>query len=116
MLKYLQSSMAIYGPRGPGYAHQQYKPYHIQDLQYFKDKTSEVVMVLQSNVDVMTALRRYYVGLKTNKDFALTDACQENIDSFAADLDVIIDELKMHISRAKLLAGTISDRKELVSF
>lgn len=73
-------------------------------------------MVLQSNVDVMTALQRYYVGLKANKDFPSTEACQGNIDSFAADLDVIIDELKMHISRAKLLAGTISDRKELVSF
>lgn len=73
-------------------------------------------MVLESNVDVMTALRGYYVGLKANKYFSLKEGCEEDIDSFAANIDEIIDGLRMHISRAKLLAGIISDRKELVSF
>jgi Mg2+ and Co2+ transporter CorA len=108
--------MAIYGPRGPGYAHKEYRPYHIQDLQYWHDKTNEAVMVLDSNVEVLKALRRFYIKLKDHKDFPddIREACADDVSTFAAHLDEIIDDLKMQISRAKLLSNIISDRKELV--
>ncbi|OCL02650.1 hypothetical protein AOQ84DRAFT_266113, partial [Glonium stellatum] len=64
-----ESSMAIYGPRGRGYAHKDYKPYDIQDLQYWLDKTSEAIMVMGANVDVISALQRFYFSLRENKDF-----------------------------------------------
>ena len=110
--------MAIYGLRGPGHAHRQYKPHHVQELQYWKDKTSEAVMVLETNVDVMTALQRFYLGLKANQDFpsVLMEACQDDIDSCIANIEEIIEGFKMHTSRARLLAGIIGDRKELVRF
>lgn len=72
-------------------------------------------MMLESNVDVLTALRKYYVKLKSNDDFPLAGECQESIEEFAGNVGKNIDELKMQIPRAKLLAGIISDRKELVS-
>src|SRR5690348_1100202 len=98
--------MAIYGPRGPGYAHKEYRPYHIQDLQYWQDKTNEAVMVLNSNAEVIKAIRRFYTGLKDQKDFppVLQAACSEDISTFASHLDEIVDDFQMQISRAKLLA------------
>lgn len=111
-----ESSMAIYGPRGPGYAHKDYKPYHIQDLQYWLDKTSEAIMVLEANVDVISALQRFYFSLRENKDFPdiLKQNSADDITSFNAQLDEIISDFRMQISRAKLLANIIRDRKELV--
>ncbi|KAF2477653.1 uncharacterized protein BDR25DRAFT_249788 [Lindgomyces ingoldianus] len=111
-----ESSMAIYGPRGPGYAHKEYRPYHIQDLQYWQDKTNEAVMVIEANVEVIKALRRFYINLKVHKDFPTTlkNACSDDLSTFVAHLDEIIDDFGMQISRTKLLAKIISDRKELV--
>ncbi|KAF2230825.1 hypothetical protein EV356DRAFT_508130 [Viridothelium virens] len=111
-----ESSMVVYGPRGPGYAHREYKPYHIQDLQYWQDKTNEAVMVLEANVGVISALRKFYANLREHKDFPaeLKNRVTDDIISFAAHLDEIIDDFNMQISRAKLLAGITNDRKELV--
>lgn len=71
---------------------------------------------LQANVDVMTALRKFYVGLKANKHFPspLRRKCKDDIESFTSNIAEAIDRFKMHISRANLLGVTISDRKELV--
>ena len=108
--------MVIYGPRGPGYAHREYKPYHIQDLQYWQDKTDEAIMVLEANAGVVNAIRRFYLNLKGHRDFpdTLKKACTDDIMTFVLHLDEIIDNCNMQISRAKLLANMISNRKELV--
>lgn len=108
--------MAIYGPRGPGYAHKEYRPYDIQDLQYWQEKTNEAVMVIEANVEVLRAVRRFYSNLEDHKDFPdeLKNACADDLATFISHLDGIIDDLKMHISRATLLSNIISDRKELI--
>lgn len=112
----LQSSMVIYGPRGPGYAHRQYKPYHIQDLQYWQDKTNEAIMVLEANVKVIKAIEQFYTNLQGHKDFpdVLKRDCADDIASFDTNLSEIIDDFSMQIARAKLLGDIIHDRKELV--
>ena len=109
--------MAVLGPRGPGYAHKKYQPYDIQDLQYWQDKVNEVVMVLEANSDVLDSLRSYYLGLRELKDFPqeLKEGCDEDISAFASHVQDLLQNLKMEIARAKLLAGIISDRKGLVS-
>jgi hypothetical protein len=113
-----QSDMAVLGPRGPGYAHKHYRPYHIQDIQYWHDKTNEAIMVMEGNVEVMTSLRKYYQGLKDNKGFPdeLRAGGADDIAGFASRVDDIISDFSMQISRARLLSRIISDRKELVSF
>ncbi|KAL9080572.1 MAG: hypothetical protein Q9157_000714 [Trypethelium eluteriae] len=95
---------------------EEYKPYHIQDLQYWQDKTNEAVMVLEANVGVISALRKFYANLREHKDFPaeLKNRVTDDIISFAAHLDEITDDFNMQISRAKLLAGITNDRKELV--
>ena len=106
--------MAILGPRGKGYAYKKYRPQNIQDLQRWEDKTNEIIMVLEANVDVMTSLRRFYDGLKDNKDFPLGSLCADDIVTFAAEVDDIIDNFKMQIARAKVLAKITNDRKQMV--
>ena len=110
-----QTKMAVYGPRGRGYGHQEYQPRHIQELQRWTDDANEVVMVLESNCDVMTSLRSYYEGLRDNADFPLKSPCNNDIRYFAAQVDDMIYDFRMQISRAKLLVKIVSDRKELVS-
>jgi hypothetical protein len=108
--------MAVFGPRGPGHAHQQYQPQHLQDLQRWEDKTNEVIMILEANVDVMSSLCRFYNDFKENKDIPtnLKDECGTDILTFAAHIDDMTHNFKMQIARAKLLTKITSDRKELV--
>lgn len=73
-------------------------------------------MMLESNVDVATALKNYYVSLSTNEMFPLGQECQRSVISFAADIEKSVSLLKMQSLRVKLLADIIADRKELVSF
>lgn len=108
--------MAVLGPRGPGYAHQYYIPRNLQDLQRWEDKTNEVIMVLEANVDVMSSLCRFYDRLKDNRDFSLRGDCSDEIISFVSQVDDMISNFKMQIARARLLVKITTDRKALVSF
>lgn len=73
-------------------------------------------MVLEANHDVLASLRRYYLGLMDLKEFpdVLKLECSDDIANFASHIDSVMYEFKMQVSRAKLLAGIISDRKGLV--
>jgi hypothetical protein len=108
--------MAVYGPRGDGFAHRQYKPYDIQDLQRWQDRANEAVMVLESNTDILKAIRKFYHGLFDRRDFPtmLQTTCEDELGNFISQLDEIINDFHMQTSRAKLLVNIISDRKELV--
>lgn len=108
--------MAVDGLRGEGYAHKEYKPYHIQDLQHWQDKANEAVMVLEANTEILSSIRKFYTDLVARKDFPATlqAACEEELAVFLSQLDEIINDFRMQIARAKLLVNIISDRKELV--
>lgn len=75
-------------------------------------------MILEANIDVISALRKFYTGLKTNRDFPpdLKRDSREDIDTFAVNLDGIVTQLKLDTKRARLLVRIIGDRKELVCF
>lgn len=108
--------MALYTRGGPGTT--QYRTHHIQELQRWKDRASEVVMVLEANISVITSIQRLYITLKSNRDFPkiLRQDRTEDIKRFTANLNEIIGGLKMHVTQANLLVTIIGDRKELVSF
>lgn len=108
--------MALYGPRGEGFAHRDYKPYDIQDLQRWQDRANEAVMVLEANTGVLKSIHTFYHGLFGRKDFPvdLKNACEDDLQTFTSQLDEIINDFHMQTSRAKLLVKIISDRKELV--
>ena len=109
-----RTAMAIYWRRQPGYAHHEFSATDVQDLQRWADKANEVIMVLESNADVMTSLRQYYQSLSKNPDFNLNPGCGDSIQAFAAQVEDMIYDFRMQISRAKLLVKIVNDRKELV--
>jgi hypothetical protein len=73
-------------------------------------------MTKESNSDVMSALRKFYVDLRKNRMFPveLKKGSANDFQLFTDRIEKIIEEFKLHISRAKLLEKIISDRKELV--
>ena len=112
----IKTKLAIVGRRGDEYAHQVYKPDHIQDLQSWLDRTHEAMMVLEANRNVVAALQRFYRSLLEKKDFplALKNEQYEDVVAFVSHLDEVKYDFESHSSRAKLLSGIIRDRKELV--
>ncbi|KAI4708510.1 hypothetical protein J4E89_006566 [Alternaria sp. Ai002NY15] len=111
-----RSGMAVDGPRGPGFAYQQYEAWDIQDLQYWQDESNKAVMVLDANAKILTTLRKFYSNLMAHKDFpdTLKTSCEDQLSDFLSQLDEITAEFDMQIARAKLLVNIISDRKQLV--
>lgn len=108
--------MAVNGLRGEGYAHKIYEPWDIQDLQHWQDQTNATVMVLESNAKIVRTLHSFYEDLVVREDFpdTLRKACEDHMYAFFSQLDEIMGDFDMQITRAKLLAKIISDRKELV--
>lgn len=116
--KHSQTTLAVVGRRGPEHARREYKVDDIQDLQSWLEKTNEAIMVLEANIEVVSSLQRYYRALAKRRDFppTLKDRCRDDITAFLAHLDEVVCDFKSHTSRAKLLASSIRDRKELVSY
>ena len=77
---------------------------------------NEAIMILEANTDVLTALRKYYENLLVNNNFPMRIDCREDVLSFANQVDDMIYDSKMQISRAKLLVRIAADRKTVVSF
>ena len=79
-----------------------------------KEQISQATMLLESNADVMAALREYYVKLLENEGFPLRTDCRRDIKNFAAHMDSNIVCIKMQVRGLGLLAEVINDRKNLV--
>jgi hypothetical protein len=73
-------------------------------------------MVLEANTNVLKSLRRFYVDLVSRKGFPpeLKSACEDHLRTFTSQLDEIIGDFQMQMSRAKLLVNIVNNRKELV--
>lgn len=71
-------------------------------------------MVMEANVEVLSALLKYYEGLLGRADFPVANNCRDNIVAFSSQLSDMIYDLKMQIARAKLLVRITADRKTMV--
>jgi hypothetical protein len=111
-----QTAIAIYGPRGPSHIPKIYQSSDIQNLQLWQDKASEAVMVLGSNIEILTSIRQYYSDLFSQSELpsSLKEDCQSDVESFKTHLNDVISDFKSHTSRAKLLSAIIRDRQKLV--
>jgi hypothetical protein len=74
-------------------------------------------MMMESNKDIIASLKKFYSDFAQDSAFPanLGTSCAEDLKRFGTGLDQLIDEFKLHISRAQLLGKVISDRKELVN-
>lgn len=105
---------AVNNPRTFDNARRLYRPDELQMIQSFEDEVNEVVMVLQSNNDVLIAIQSYYRGLLSISGFDIKDSCQEDITTLDSRLKDMIYDLNMQISRTKLLVQLAGDRKTMV--
>ncbi|KAJ6191814.1 hypothetical protein J3E72DRAFT_35523 [Bipolaris maydis] len=111
-----ESGMAVNGLRREECAYEIYEPQDIQDLQHWQDEANAVVMVLESNAKIVGALHSFYKNLVSREDFpsVLKTNCEDHFHAFFSQLDEIMGDFDMQLTRAKLLVKIISDRKELV--
>ena len=73
-----------------------------------------MIMVLETNNDVIQSLRNFYNALSINELFVLKDSCVECTTTFAVQIDSFIKDSKLSMSRAKVLAQIMSARKAIV--
>ncbi|KAH8688246.1 hypothetical protein BGZ61DRAFT_533042 [Ilyonectria robusta] len=109
-----ETRMAVLGPIGTGHHHRIYTAGDIQQLLTLEERISVVITVLESNVEVMDSLKRFYEKLVVNKDFDLKEDCSYDIDVFASQLSQMMDDFRLQIGRAKALVRVMSNRTELV--
>ncbi|CAM1504861.1 Fc.00g024520.m01.CDS01 [Cosmosporella sp. VM-42] len=108
-----ETKMAILGPTGSGYHHRIYTAGDIQKLLELEERANEVITMLDSNVEVMDSLKRFYEKLAVNKNFDLQE-CNDDIDVFANQMNNMIGDFRLQIGRTKALVKMLSDRTELV--
>uniref|UniRef100_A0A8H7N3N9 CorA-like transporter domain-containing protein n=1 Tax=Bionectria ochroleuca TaxID=29856 RepID=A0A8H7N3N9_BIOOC len=108
-----ETKIAVVGNSEPGRQHRIYTAGDIQKLLMYEETISEVITSLESNVEVMTSLRDFYEKLVVNQSVNFGN-CEFDIDDFTSELGHLINDFKLHISRAKALVKVISNRSELV--
>lgn len=108
--------MAVVGPRTPSMGRREYTSADLRTVQNYEDNTNEAIMVLEANADVLTSVRQFYERLVENKDFPLKGTSSGDVATFTTRLNDMIYDLRMQISRAKLLVRITADRKSLVIF
>lgn len=109
-----QTYLVVYGPQNLGDSKQVYSPAQLKRAQSLEESTNEAVMVLEGNSDILSSLKRFYEGLRTNDRFPLKTSASEELASFASQIDSFIYDSKLQIARGKLLANIVSARKSII--
>jgi hypothetical protein len=109
-----ESKMAKLVPREEGHQAKHYQSSDVRRMQICEEQASEVVIVLEGNVEVLVSLQQFFRGLLKDERFPFRNSCANEINDFAANLDTIMSDMKNNIGRARALMKTTADRKELV--
>jgi hypothetical protein len=72
-------------------------------------------MILETNADVMTSIRKFYERLLDNTSFDHRTSCRERVQYFALQVENMIYDSRAQIARAKILVQITEARKTLVS-
>lgn len=89
---------------------------NLQEVQNFEDKTNDVLLMLESNINISTHIRDYYVMIFESSEFPqeLKINCKDDLTRFTNAISSVVSDLKMQLARAKMLRAQITDRKNLV--
>ncbi|KAH9233222.1 hypothetical protein K456DRAFT_349890 [Colletotrichum gloeosporioides 23] len=109
-----ETKMALLAPTTGGYHYTIYTAADIQRFLIWQEKISESITVLESNIEVMKSLMRFYAKLDENQDFDLRSSCTDDIDEFCTQLYSMVNDFTLQISRAKALVKLTGDRGELI--
>ena len=84
------------------------------DVQQQEEKIQKAVMLQESNTEVLESLKAFYSNVVENTGFPTKDENKDDISQFKEQLQEMINDSKLQISRAKLLLQIASNRKSLV--
>ncbi|KAJ0373429.1 hypothetical protein COL26b_008428, partial [Colletotrichum chrysophilum] len=90
---------------------------YVIDMERFlgwQEKISEAIAMLESNIEVMKSLMRFYTKLEENRDFDLRLSCTDDIEEFCNQLCNVVNDFTLQISRARALVKLTGDRGELI--
>ncbi|KAF4821022.1 hypothetical protein CGCSCA5_v003335 [Colletotrichum siamense] len=92
------------------------KPASLTDVQKWEEKTNDTIMAMESNVNIMRLLQRFYRDLLKDENFPGKERllCQQGAKTFSFRLEELICETQMQIMRAKALAKLVADRKTII--
>ena len=109
-----QTQDALQGSRTNRAARKEYKPKDLQHVQIWEERANEALTVLESNANVLTALKDYYLSLAENSKFPLKQTSTDDIHTFVGQVKDLIGDCNMQSVRAKLLVQIASQRKTMV--
>jgi Mg2+ and Co2+ transporter CorA len=92
------------------------RPRAVTRVQEYEDKVNEAVMVMESNIKIMTSLLSSYKTLVEDPDFPTAEvgACRKALKRFSARMDEFIYDLQTQVDRGRVLSKIASDRKNIV--
>lgn len=89
----------------------------MQRIQYIEEKANTAMLILKTNVTVLTDLKQYYqtIALLESWPSELASRCREDTLHFEQRVSTVVNDMNMQHSRTETLLRIISDRKSLVS-
>jgi len=89
----------------------------LQRVQWIEDKANEALLVLESNMSVLSELNQHYESLMgcEHWDHDINRECRGEISRFHSRITGILSDLQMEVARTKTLIRLIADRKAMVS-
>ncbi|KAI1260870.1 hypothetical protein F5Y18DRAFT_244679 [Xylariaceae sp. FL1019] len=108
------TKLAVIGPRDHSTSREYFEAENVRKLQVWHEEVSDIITVLESNVDVMSALMSFYQDIQSDKRVPPGQECGDDIHDFVRELNHIIINKRMQISRTKKLLQRTMERSELV--
>ncbi|OLN86219.1 hypothetical protein CCHL11_04097 [Colletotrichum chlorophyti] len=92
------------------------EPASLGDVQKWEEKTNDTIMAMESNVNIMRLLQKFYKELVRDDRFPQRERpqCSQAVKGFSFQLEEFISETQMQIVRAKFLAKVVADRKTIL--
>lgn len=89
----------------------------VQQIQNLEEKAGEALLVIDSNIKILSSISDYYKEVFETEDFpdSLKLSCKTQMARFHKNIENIINDLKMQHSRASTLQLVLRDRKDMVS-
>ncbi|KAF8848377.1 hypothetical protein BDZ45DRAFT_732967 [Acephala macrosclerotiorum] len=88
---------------------------NFREIQSIEDRANEILLVLESDISVLTKLQEHYITITQSKHCPqdLIRDCGFQLEKFENKLSGIISDLHMQHSRATTLLRLLADRKNL---
>ncbi|KAH8807982.1 hypothetical protein F5884DRAFT_350507 [Xylogone sp. PMI_703] len=104
----------VFAPRNQNLNQYEFSPKDVQEVHSYEEKINVAIMTLEANVKILNTLKGFYERLAVDENFPWKESGKTYIMVFSDQLNAMMYDLDMEISRANLLNKIIADRKALV--